>query len=126
MPLLFSSEHRLAKTGFEIPRSPLANDRYCFFCTTSQRASTDSVPIRCTEMRFWVRVTRGCFFLLGASRLADDLSFNLAKKITSGTQGTACRDEGIFLGESLLQQGDEPLGTYSYRTSSRSISISRF
>ena len=42
----------------------------------------------CTEMRFWVRVTRGYFFLLGASRLADtDLPPNLAKKITSGTQG---------------------------------------
>ena len=35
--------------------------------------------------------------------------------------GAARWDEGIFVGESLLQQGDEPLGTYSYRTSSRSI-----
>ena len=38
-----------------------------------------------------------------------------------GDPGAACRDEGIFVGESLLQQGDEPLGTYSYRTSTRSI-----
>ena len=43
-----------------------------------------------------------------------------------GDPGAACRDEGIFVGESLLQLGDEPLGTYSYRTSSRSIWISRF
>ena len=33
-----------------------------------------------------------------------------------GKPGAASRDEGIFVGESLLQQGDEPLGTYSYRT----------
>ena len=31
-----------------------------------------------------------------------------------GDPGASSRDEGIFVGERLLQQGDEPLDTYSY------------
>ena len=34
-----------------------------------------------------------------------------------GDPGAASQHDGIFVGESLLQQGDEPLGTFSYRTS---------
>ena len=29
-------------------------------------------------------------------------------KLILGDPGAGCRDEGIFVGESLLQQGDEP------------------
>ena len=53
-------------------------------------------------------------------------SHNDQLPVILGDPGAASRDEGIFVGESLLQQVDEPLGTYSHRTCSRSIWISRF
>ena len=65
-------------------------------------------------------------WFFGSGKALRDHFTTHRKHLILGDPGAACRDEGIFVGESLLQQGDEPLGTYSYRTSSRSISISRF